>query len=116
MYLPVTTTFRVTDILRSYVAQAITSSMAMGIRFYGPSALQVRNEHSLIKDFSQEIPLYLDSLKMMECVDAAVQGSTSITHAMMSAYQELLSRGFVEAEELDFLKIWLDSVNSLTSA
>jgi hypothetical protein len=110
LYLPVTTSFRVTDILRSYVAQSIIMKFNMGIRFFGPSAIQERNEHSLIGDFEQEIPLYLNSQKMMSEINSSIQTSNNLTQAQFMAYQRLEKLGFVERNELSLLNCWIESI------
>lgn len=110
LYLPVTTSFRVTDILRSYVAQSIIMKFDMGVRFFGPSAIQERNEHLLIGDFEQEIPLYLNSQKMMSEINSSIQTSDNITQAQFMAYARLEKLGFVDSNELSLLDCWIESI------
>jgi hypothetical protein len=113
LYLPVTTSFRVTDILRSYVAQSIVQKFSMGIRFYGPSAIQDRNYHSLSEDFQQEIPLYLNSIDMFEKITKSISQAANIYQALELAYKQLYLSGYVKNFELHILKIWIDSVQEL---
>ena len=82
----------------------------MGIRFFGPSAIQERNEHSLIGDFEQEIPLYLNSQKMMSEINSSIQSSDNITQAQFMAYERLEKLGFVESNELSLLNCWIESI------
>jgi hypothetical protein len=110
LYLPVTTSFRVTDILRSYIAQCIITKFNMGIRFFGPSAIQERNEHSLIGDFEQEIPLYLNSQKMLSEINSSIKTADNITQAQFMAYERLEKLGFVESNELSMLNGWIESI------
>lgn len=112
MYLPVSCNFRVTDILRSYVAQAILSENNMGIKFTGPSALQVRNAHNYHEDFEDEVPLYLGSIKMMESILSAVSGKEDISDALLSAYEALVEVGEIEEFEIPILKEWLNLTTS----
>ena len=113
MYLPVTTSFRVTDILRSYVAQTVLPRENSGIRFTGPNAVQERNFHSLIKDFEQEIPLYLRSTEIVELLENERLSSLSITDSLMHAYTVLLENHYVQEFELEVLQSWLKCCDSL---
>ena len=113
MYLPISTSFRVTDILRSYIAQAILYRFSMGVRFYGPSAIQERNQHSLTSDFEQEIPLYTHSIEMMQGISIAVQLAKNFDEALRLAYCKLFELGHVQRIELDALDLWLAACKSL---
>ena len=59
MYLPVTCTMRCTDIWRGLIAQRILQNDNRKILFFGTTMRQDRNDHNLISDFRQEIPMYL---------------------------------------------------------
>jgi hypothetical protein len=113
MYLPVTTSFRVTDILRSYVAQLISQKFSMGIRFYGPSAIQERNYHSLIEDFEQEIPLYLNSFDIFDKIKHSIAHTTNVCQALELAYEQLLHSGYVKNFELKILKMWIGELQKM---
>lgn len=115
MYLPITTSFRVTDILRSYIAQAILYKFQMGVRFYGPSAIQERNQHSLMSDFEQEIPLYINSSQMMLEINNAVQLAKGFHEALSLTYFRLFELGHVQKIELEALNLWLAACQSLQS-
>ena len=58
MYLPISVTFRMTDILRGYVAQRCLWEHNAHLGFFGPNMIQLRNEHNLLNDFSLEIPCF----------------------------------------------------------
>ncbi|MEO0686822.1 MAG: STELLO glycosyltransferase family protein [Cyanobacteria bacterium J06649_11] len=59
LYLPAYCSFRMTDIWRSFIAQKIAWANGWSILFHEPTVWQDRNEHNLMKDFSQEIDGYL---------------------------------------------------------
>jgi hypothetical protein len=58
MYLPVTVTFRYTDILRGFVALYQLWKNNKTIKFTFPTAIQERNIHDLNKDYESEISMY----------------------------------------------------------
>lgn len=115
MYLPISTSFRVTDILRSYVAQAILYKFSMGVRFYGPSAIQERNQHSLVSDFEQEIPLYTHSMEMIQEIDIAIQQGKNFDDSLRLAYLRLYELGHVKEIELESLNFWLAACKTFKS-
>ena len=59
LYLPVTVAGRVSDIWRSYFAQALFRRIGVDFGFLPrPIVVQDRNVHSYEADFQAEIPLY----------------------------------------------------------
>ena len=58
MYLPVTCTMRCTDIWRSLVALRIMTVNNKKILFLGTTMIQNRNDHNIIVDFIDEVPMY----------------------------------------------------------
>ena len=55
LYLPATVSFRFTDILRSYIAQAIMDRTKIYLGFYPSTSFQKENDHNLMVDFESEI-------------------------------------------------------------
>ena len=58
LYLPSFVSFRMTDIWRSFVAQVCLYQTGKHLAFRDATVYQTRNEHSLIKDFKDEVPGY----------------------------------------------------------
>ena len=59
LYLPITVVGRVSDIWRSYFAQALFKKIGVEFGFLPrPVVVQDRNPHSYLADFDAEIPLY----------------------------------------------------------
>ena len=56
--------FRYTDIPRNDCAKGILKGFTLG--FIGASVFQERNEHSLIKDFTDEVPMFLEQNPLVE--------------------------------------------------
>ena len=69
LYLPVSCSMRATDIIRGLVAMKILQNDNKKILFYGTSVFQKRNEHNLLKDFEDEIPVYLNSKIIVEILN-----------------------------------------------
>ena len=69
LYLPVSCSMRATDIIRGLVAMKILQNDNKKALFYGTTVFQKRNEHNLFKDFEDEIPIYLNSKKIIEVLN-----------------------------------------------
>ena len=113
MYLPVTVTPRVTDILRSYVATAILQKFDLGVGITGPTAIQDRNQHNLMKDFADEMPLYLHAAQMMDCIIEGIEYSENFFTAMLEAYVNLAEYHFVDKSEVGILLAYLTEVQKI---
>jgi hypothetical protein len=59
LYLPCHVSFRMTDIWRSFVAQAALTLKGYHWSFHAPTVEQLRNDHDLMRDFEDEVPGYL---------------------------------------------------------
>jgi hypothetical protein len=82
LYLPVTVTFRFTDILRSLVAQPIMAAAGYGLGFLGATVVQKRNPHDPMAD----------------------------SENLLAAYESLAAAGIVERAELETLRAWLEGL------
>ena len=106
LYLPVTVSFRFTDILRSYVAQPILWRNGLRLGFLEATMRQDRNPHDLVSDLEQEIEMYRHAAHIVEWVEAKLRGD-DMASDLHRAYEELQRRGVVEAGELAALEAWL---------
>ncbi len=117
MYLPSYCSFRMTDIWRSFVAQRIAWTCGWGILFHESTVRQERNEHDLLKDFSDEVVGYLDNHKIMEALSALdlKSGPQNVADNLFSCYGQLIDLGLIKAEEMSLLKAWIDDVRLAVS-
>jgi hypothetical protein len=107
MYLPVTVTFRFTDILRGLIAQPVMWLYDFYLGFTNATVIQKRNPHDYFKDFISEIPMYQHCENIVSLVTGVISGNKSITHNLYDAYDILIRNGIVSQEELPTLKAWL---------
>lgn len=66
LYLPFTTSFRFTDILRGWVAQPIMWQHGYKLGFTQATVYQERNPHDYLADFESEVPMYLQQGRAIE--------------------------------------------------
>lgn len=115
LYLPYHCSFRMTDIWRSFVAQRIAYLNGWGVLFHNATVFQERNEHSLIRDFEEEVPGYLHNRRIREALDGLdlPAGVDALPAAMRACYRRLIEIGVVGAGEVDLLDAWLSDLAAL---
>ena len=109
LYLPAYVSFRMTDIWRSFVAEACLYAMDKAIAFREATVFQERNQHSLIKDFRDEVPGYLNNVRIVEILTGlSLDSQPSGTAAnVLKCYEALVGAEIVPAKELPLLQAWL---------
>jgi len=113
LYLPMTVTFRFTDILRGLVAQPVMWLYGYELGFTGATVIQKRNPHDYMKDFVSEMPMYLHGESVPELVAAALDPSDTVGGNLFRAYEALAGSGIVKREELDALEAWLKDISEM---
>ncbi len=118
LYLPSTCTMRATDIWRGIIAQIILYNDKKDIMFHSPTVYQKRNPHILMKDFKDEIPVYLDvesiygSLKKIKLK----KGSNNYLSNLVKCYYHLCKQGFFEKKEMSLVSAWKKDIQKLTKS
>jgi hypothetical protein len=113
MYLPCTVSFRFTDILRGYVAQRMLWKNEMTLGFNSPTVQQLRNEHNLMTDFSDEITMYTQTKKVVQLLSNIEIDELTDADAMRLIYKCFSDEEIVEADELKYLEAWLSDCETL---
>ncbi|MBV9081449.1 MAG: DUF288 domain-containing protein [Acidobacteriaceae bacterium] len=109
LYLPAHCSFRMTDIWRSFVAQRIAWENGWSVLFESPTVWQDRNDHNLMRDFSDELPGYLHNRAICEKLGnlSLRPGLDAIHDNLRLCYEMLVKNGFVGESELPLLEAWL---------
>jgi len=110
LYLPSHCSFRMTDIWRSFVAQRIAWENNWTVLFHGATVEQARNEHSLMRDFRDEIPGYLNNAAIAEALEALSlrSGVEHLAENLFSCYEQFVRLGLVDPAELRLLRAWVE--------
>jgi len=112
LYLPVTVSFRFTDILRGYVAQRVLWEHGLSLGFTSATVYQERNAHDFMKDFSDEIDCYLQIKKIVRILDeTSLNGG--MQHKLLCLYEALVEQGIVSRQELVYLESWIKDFNKM---
>lgn len=114
LYLPAFVTFRFTDILRGLVAQPALWAAELRLAFGGATVRQERNVHDALRDFEDEIPMYLRTETVLEAARAVASSTRSIGENLRAIYARLGELGVVEERELALLDAWLSDVARVT--
>lgn len=113
LYLPAYCSFRMTDIWRSFVAQRVAREYNWPLLFDEPTVWQERNDHSLMRDFEDEVSGYLNNAKIAERLDSLKLESDlgSIYNNVRQCYQALVDMGCIGEAELPLLDLWIDGMS-----
>jgi hypothetical protein len=114
LYLPAYVSFRMTDIWRSFIAEVCLYAMDKSIAFRDATVFQERNQHSLIRDFADEIPGYLNNTKIIEILTALSLSSNPAKTGdnVWKCYDALVGAGIVPQKELRLVELWLAALSS----
>jgi hypothetical protein len=77
--------------------------------------VQERNEHNLLKDFSDEIAGYLNNERIrqeLELLDLK-PGVDKIADNLRVCYEKLVGMGLIGSDELKLLEAWLEDIRQL---
>ena len=116
LYLPVTCTMRCTDIWRGLVAQKILNNDNKDILFFGTTMKQFRNDHSLMNDFEQEVPMYLLDKKINKILFnlKLPKGEMNYLNNLNVCYRELIKNNIISKNEILFLNAWTNDYKKVT--
>ena len=107
LYLPAFVTFRFTDILRGLVAQPVMWQSGYHLGFTNATVVQKRNTHDYMQDFESEIPMYLQTERVVELVSGAVSAGSDLAGNLFNAYGVLHRADLVTGREMRCLEAWL---------
>jgi hypothetical protein len=113
MYLPSYCSFRMTDIWRSFVAQRIAWTCGWSVLFHQSTVWQERNDHNLMKDFSDEVEGYTNNNAIYEHLrDLKLkEGVENMAENMILCYQKLIDLNLIGGNEIKLLNAWLADIN-----
>ena len=115
LYLPVTSTFRVTDILRGVITNRILGWQNKKICAISPIDNQVRNPHNLYHDFESEVPMYINISDYVDALNSKLGASISsdVYEKLFCAYELAIHYKLCKAEELITLNGWISECKKI---
>jgi len=118
LYIPSYCSFRMCDIWKSFIAQRCLWALGYGVTFHSPEAIQVRNEHNIMKDFTDEIPGYLENEKIKTILNLSdlKPGTENVGTNLRTCYSDLIAEGILLEKEMDLVELWLKDLTKITYA
>lgn len=115
LYLPSYCSFRMTDIWRSFIAQRCLWEMGGGLVFRAADVIQQRNVHNLMRDFSDEVPGYLQNDKIVSILTnlSLKSGAAAVGENLLRCYEALTADGIFPDKETPLVKAWIEAVSSM---
>ncbi|GAA5131463.1 DUF288 domain-containing protein [Luteolibacter yonseiensis] len=114
LYLPAHCSFRMTDIWRSFVAQRVLHHLGYPVMFHGSTVWQERNEHSLHRDFCDEVSGYVNNDEIRTALmDITFEEDADIHQLLVRCYACLIEKGWVGREEEALLDAWIRDLKSM---
>jgi hypothetical protein len=114
LYLPSYCSFRMTDIWRSFIAQRIGWECGWSILFHSSTVRQERNEHSLMKDFEDEIPGYMHNAQIVSTLNklSLKEGVEHIFENLIRCYQALIDLAVIGKDEMPLVRAWVNDLST----
>lgn len=113
LYLPATCSFRMTDIYRGYIAQRIVHELGKSVIFHDATVHQDRNEHSIIRDFKDEVMNYCDDGGFVSSLEGLDLSGASKSQMIRLCYELAVSEGYCDPEEKIILEAWIEDCSKL---
>ena len=113
MYLPTSITPRASDIVRSLIAQPIMWQHGYLTGFTPPTVTQERNPHDYLKDFENEILIYLHAEDIFRITKNSLRDGASMSENLREAYQALINKELVPKKEMVVLEAWIKDIERI---
>lgn len=114
LYVPSYCSFRMCDIWKSFVAQRCLWELGAGVVFHAAEVWQERNLHSLIRDFQDEIPGYLQNNRLVQVLEALPlkTGTEEVAGNLRRCYEALIAEQIFPEKELALVDAWIEGIVS----
>ncbi|MEX1012614.1 MAG: STELLO glycosyltransferase family protein [Waddliaceae bacterium] len=113
LVIPSTTSQRVCDIWRGLITQRLLWEINSHLAFVAPTAFQKRNPHNLIRDFEEEIQLYLQSGKLINTLNKWTSSQTKIDLSIISLYECLEREKFIRQSDVILINAWISDLKKV---
>lgn len=112
LYLPAYTNPHVEDIWRGYIAQRLLWEIHGNLTFIYPTVYtNQRNKHDYVRDFEFELPLFLQTEKLISILDS-LSLNKDLGDSLIKTYKVLVKEGLMQKEEMIPLTEWVKNVES----
>ncbi len=118
LYLPSHCSFRMTDIWRGFVAQRCLWELGHELEFHAADVHQLRNEHSLLRDFEDECVGYLRNEEIRVLLEKLTlrAGPRELAGNVHRCWEAMASAGLVKGAEMPLVEAWLEDCGEFAPA
>jgi hypothetical protein len=76
--------------------------------YHNATVWQERNDHSLVKDFEDEVPGYVNNEKICRLLEELElkSGPKNLTENLIRCYRALVEGGYIGKEEMVLVEAW----------
>lgn len=113
LLMPMTTSFRVADIWRGYWTQRLLWDINARLCFLPANAYQERNAHDFMKDFEQELDLYLKTDDLLNALKNWNSSADNLFDRMHELIAYLVEKNFFEAADLALTDAWIADLRAV---
>ncbi len=114
LYIPAFINPHVEDIWRGYIAQRLVWEIGGRVVFMHPTVYtSERNQHDYLKDFEHELPLFLQTNKLVAILDSLSLGS-DLHKSLIKVYEELAKEGIMNKSEVAVVTSWIREIERLS--
>lgn len=114
LYMPVYVNPHVEDIWRGYIAQRLIWEINGHLTFIYPTVYtNQRNKHNYLKDFEYELPLFLQTEKLISILDS-LSLNNNPGSSLIKTYQALIKEGIMKKEELKIVTEWVNIIETFS--
>lgn len=113
LMIPVTPAFRVCDIWRGYWVQRMLWEIRAHLCFMPAHVTQERNVHNYLRDFNDEINLYLQAGALVNFLHSWHATSQQLFDRILELHSALIDAHFVTPEELTYTQAWLKDLKTI---
>eukprot|EP00471_Norrisiella_sphaerica_P013265 CAMPEP_0184503330 /NCGR_PEP_ID=MMETSP0113_2-20130426/51831_1 /TAXON_ID=91329 /ORGANISM="Norrisiella sphaerica, Strain BC52" /LENGTH=478 /DNA_ID=CAMNT_0026892813 /DNA_START=1763 /DNA_END=3199 /DNA_ORIENTATION=- len=112
LLLPQTVHGRVADIWRSYFAQRLGIDLGLRIAFSPAQVVQNRNAHDFVGDMTSEMPLYRQSLRLLDYLtrEWRPDPKAHLPARIERLWIDLYEREYIEKDDVTQLQHWLQAL------
>ncbi|CAI5441080.1 unnamed protein product [Caenorhabditis angaria] len=110
LMLPMSVSFRTTDIWRSFFAQKILHLSGLTVSFTPVNAVQFRNSHDFLKDFRDESQVYSDSGKILQFLDAWNCSYQKIEDCMKELAKDFVKNEFWGEDDEKLIDLYIQDL------
>jgi hypothetical protein len=111
--IPITTAFRVCDIWRGYWAQRLLWDIGGSLCFTLPNVRQDRNMHNLMRDFSDEVDLYLKSGFLATLLGEWRSNNPLFSERMLELTEQMVAKSFWGDKEIELVDAWIQDLKDI---